>query len=212
MGKCKAAIPKFYYDATDGKCKEFTYGGCGGNKNNFINEVECAAACAKHGDGDKTDNGDGEKPKNDKKPPKKRPKKGPKKGGKGKKDESAVDDPKGPKGKGPKGKGPKGKGPKGGKDGKVLCDKHFDCPRTAPFCAKMKGKKGKKGKGKGGKDKKDKMDKKDEDGKDEDCDDDDDKKPKGVCKPCSECNFCSDGVEGTCGKKCGLIFPRMRFP
>lgn len=29
-GNCKAYIPKYYYDKTEGKCKEFIWGGCGG--------------------------------------------------------------------------------------------------------------------------------------------------------------------------------------
>lgn len=29
-GLCDAAIRKYYYDKTEGKCKEFTWGGCGG--------------------------------------------------------------------------------------------------------------------------------------------------------------------------------------
>lgn len=29
-GPCKAMIIKYYYDKTDGKCKEFTWGGCEG--------------------------------------------------------------------------------------------------------------------------------------------------------------------------------------
>ncbi|GEM_PF-1509650 len=29
-GACEAAIPKYYFDKRDGKCKEFTWGGCGG--------------------------------------------------------------------------------------------------------------------------------------------------------------------------------------
>jgi hypothetical protein len=29
-GLCKAYIPKYYFDKTDRKCKEFIWGGCGG--------------------------------------------------------------------------------------------------------------------------------------------------------------------------------------
>lgn len=45
-GLCEAVFPRFYYDATDGACKKFTYGGCGGNENNFETAKECKAACA----------------------------------------------------------------------------------------------------------------------------------------------------------------------
>ena len=37
---------RFYYDSADGKCKLFTYGGCGGNGNRFDTEVACLEACA----------------------------------------------------------------------------------------------------------------------------------------------------------------------
>ena len=30
IGPCYAAIPKFYFDKNEGKCKEFTWGGCDG--------------------------------------------------------------------------------------------------------------------------------------------------------------------------------------
>ena len=29
-GFCKAVIPKYYFDKNEGKCKVFTWGGCGG--------------------------------------------------------------------------------------------------------------------------------------------------------------------------------------
>lgn len=29
-GLCDAAITKYYYDKAEGRCKEFTWGGCGG--------------------------------------------------------------------------------------------------------------------------------------------------------------------------------------
>ena len=45
-GNCRAAIPRYAYDPKIGKCKLFSYGGCGGNANNFETVKECEAACA----------------------------------------------------------------------------------------------------------------------------------------------------------------------
>ena len=46
-GPCKAAISRYYYDADAGTCKEFTYGGCEGNQNNFQTSKECKTTCGK---------------------------------------------------------------------------------------------------------------------------------------------------------------------
>ena len=32
-GRCRGAFPKWYHDAESGECREFTWGGCGGNEN-----------------------------------------------------------------------------------------------------------------------------------------------------------------------------------
>ncbi|ODN01537.1 Kunitz-type serine protease inhibitor 1 [Orchesella cincta] len=40
-GICRASIPRFYFDSRSGKCDRFTYGGCGGNNNNFRSYNEC---------------------------------------------------------------------------------------------------------------------------------------------------------------------------
>lgn len=43
-GFCKAAIPKYYYDKQDKKCKQFTWGGCGGVVP-FDTMEECEKQC-----------------------------------------------------------------------------------------------------------------------------------------------------------------------
>ncbi|KAI8463862.1 MAG: hypothetical protein J3K34DRAFT_526667 [Monoraphidium minutum] len=45
-GLCRAAIPRWFWNAADGACALFTFGGCGGNANNFESEGACEAACA----------------------------------------------------------------------------------------------------------------------------------------------------------------------
>ncbi|XP_067307314.1 kunitz-type protease inhibitor 2 [Pseudorasbora parva] len=45
VGNCRAAFPRFYYDVTNQTCKQFIYGGCGGNDNNFNTQEECEANC-----------------------------------------------------------------------------------------------------------------------------------------------------------------------
>lgn len=43
VGLCRASIPRYYY--TNGMCKRFRYGGCGGNSNNYQTEEECMKTC-----------------------------------------------------------------------------------------------------------------------------------------------------------------------
>ncbi|KAK3531664.1 hypothetical protein QTP70_025894 [Hemibagrus guttatus] len=43
VGMCRASIPRYYY--SNGMCKRFTYGGCGGNSNNYHTEEECMKTC-----------------------------------------------------------------------------------------------------------------------------------------------------------------------
>lgn len=44
-GPCKAAFPRWYYSLVKRKCKEFLYGGCDGNANNFQTEAACKSFC-----------------------------------------------------------------------------------------------------------------------------------------------------------------------
>ena len=44
-GPCKAAFPRWFYDVKTGKCSQFIYGGCDGNKNNFETQEECENKC-----------------------------------------------------------------------------------------------------------------------------------------------------------------------
>ncbi|XP_057655869.1 papilin isoform X2 [Diorhabda carinulata] len=44
-GPCLASFRKYYYDSRDGVCKEFIYGGCLGNGNNFDSIEQCLGYC-----------------------------------------------------------------------------------------------------------------------------------------------------------------------
>ncbi|XP_078287174.1 actinia tenebrosa protease inhibitors-like [Rhinoraja longicauda] len=45
-GRCRAAFPRWYYDSSILRCRSFTYGGCGGNKNNYDSVDQCLARCS----------------------------------------------------------------------------------------------------------------------------------------------------------------------
>jgi len=44
-GVCRALIPRWSYDPISKECKEFKFGGCDGNGNNFSTEKSCMEAC-----------------------------------------------------------------------------------------------------------------------------------------------------------------------
>lgn len=44
-GPCRALLPRWYFDHEEGRCAQFIYGGCGGNRNNFESEEYCLSVC-----------------------------------------------------------------------------------------------------------------------------------------------------------------------
>ncbi|XP_023419794.1 kunitz-type protease inhibitor 2 isoform X2 [Cavia porcellus] len=46
VGRCRASIPRWWYNITDGSCQLFVYGGCDGNYNNYQSKEECLGKCA----------------------------------------------------------------------------------------------------------------------------------------------------------------------
>jgi len=44
-GQCRAAMPRFFFNPSSGRCEHFIYGGCGGNQNNFEDKSECEVTC-----------------------------------------------------------------------------------------------------------------------------------------------------------------------
>ncbi|XP_062818302.1 kunitz-type protease inhibitor 2 isoform X2 [Anolis carolinensis] len=49
VGHCRASFPRWYFDTETRTCKMFIYGGCGGNKNNYIFEEHCLNQCSGNG-------------------------------------------------------------------------------------------------------------------------------------------------------------------
>ncbi|XP_007994854.1 kunitz-type protease inhibitor 2 isoform X2 [Chlorocebus sabaeus] len=46
VGRCRASMPRWWYNVTDGSCQLFVYGGCDGNSNNYMSKEECLKKCA----------------------------------------------------------------------------------------------------------------------------------------------------------------------
>nr|KAF6408128.1 serine peptidase inhibitor, Kunitz type 2 [Molossus molossus] len=46
VGRCRASIPRWWYNATSRSCQRFVYGGCGKNENNHLTEKDCLEKCA----------------------------------------------------------------------------------------------------------------------------------------------------------------------
>ena len=47
VGHCRGNFKQYYYDHVKQDCLEFSYGGCGGNANNFNTYNECINSCGK---------------------------------------------------------------------------------------------------------------------------------------------------------------------
>lgn len=49
-GPCRAAFPRWFYNISAHTCAQFIYGGCRGNKNNYLSEKICKEHCVAHPD------------------------------------------------------------------------------------------------------------------------------------------------------------------
>ncbi|XP_054565223.1 kunitz-type protease inhibitor 2-like [Eptesicus fuscus] len=44
-GPCHASLPRWYFDAKNNSCDRFIYGGCWGNRNNYLSQEACMSSC-----------------------------------------------------------------------------------------------------------------------------------------------------------------------
>lgn len=47
MGPCSGSYQRYAYNPQSSRCESFTYGGCRGNRNNFLTENDCMSTCNK---------------------------------------------------------------------------------------------------------------------------------------------------------------------
>ena len=48
-GMCRAYIPSWFFNPSNGECETFVYGGCGGNGNRFSTQQACQERCSSNG-------------------------------------------------------------------------------------------------------------------------------------------------------------------
>lgn len=44
-GQCEEKLPRWFFNTKSGHCEKFQYGGCLGNSNNFVEQVDCEKIC-----------------------------------------------------------------------------------------------------------------------------------------------------------------------
>ena len=44
-GPCVNYMTRWYFNTETRRCERFMYGGCSGNRNKFLTELECTAEC-----------------------------------------------------------------------------------------------------------------------------------------------------------------------